>query len=80
MKKSLILKKLQCHHFETMTNDFERDYSDINNQIIDIVKNQDANGTIETNLNGFVETITIKDDYLLYKLDSKLYDFSTNKN
>ncbi|NLL30068.1 MAG: hypothetical protein GX258_03310 [Clostridiales bacterium] len=65
---------------EAMTNDFERDYSDINNQIIDIVKNQDANGTIETNLNGFVETITIKDDYLLYKLDSKLYDFSTNKN
>ena len=28
---------------EAMTNDFERDYSDINNQIIDIVKNQDNN-------------------------------------
>lgn len=60
---------------EAMTNDTERDYADLNEKIIDIVKNQDANGTIETNLNGLVETITIKDEFLLYKLDSKIYDF-----
>jgi len=63
---------------EAMTNNSERDYSEINNQIIDIVKNQDANGTIESNLDGLVETITIKNDYLLYRLDSKVYDFSIN--
>lgn len=60
---------------EAMTNNPERDYSDLDSQIKDIVINQNSNGTIETNLNGLVETITIKDDFLLYKLDSKKYDF-----
>jgi hypothetical protein len=64
---------------EAFTNDTERDYSEINNQIIDIVNNQNANGTIETNINGLVETITIKGDYLLYRLDSRMYDFSIKK-
>ena len=63
---------------EAMTNDSERDYSETNEKIIDIVKNQNANGTIETNLNGLVETITIKDDFLLYKIDSKTYNFKNN--
>lgn len=60
---------------EAMTNDTERDYTELNEKIIDIVKNQNSNGTIETNLDGLVETITIKDEFLLYKLDSKTYDF-----
>ncbi|EEH99155.1 MULTISPECIES: hypothetical protein [Clostridium] len=60
---------------EAMTNNPERDYSDLNSKIEDIVINQNSNGTIETNVNGLVETITIKDDFLLYKLDSKNYDF-----
>lgn len=60
---------------EAMTNDNERDYTELNEKIIEIVKNQNADGTIETNLNGLVETITIKDEFLLYKLDSKTYDF-----
>lgn len=60
---------------EAMTNNKERDYTDLNNKIIDIVKNQKSQETIETNLDGLVETITIKDDFLLYKLDSKKYDF-----
>ena len=60
---------------EAMTNDTERDYTELNEKIIDIVKNQNSNGTIETNLDGLVETITIKDEFLLYKLDSKIYDF-----
>lgn len=60
---------------EAMTNNPERDYSELDNQIKDIIINKNADGTIETNLNGLVETITIKDDFLLYKLDSKKYDF-----
>lgn len=70
------LKETSISNFsEAMTNDTERDYTEINEKIIDIVKNQNSNGTIETNLNGLVETITIKDEFLLYKLDSKMYDF-----
>lgn len=60
---------------EAMTNNSDRDYTEINDKIIDIVKNQGSNGKIETNLDGLVETITIKGDYLLYKLDSKVYNF-----
>jgi hypothetical protein len=60
---------------EAMTNNPERDYSELDSQIKDIIINKNAEGTIETNLNGLVETITIKDDFLLYKLDSKKYDF-----
>lgn len=60
---------------EAMTNNVDRDYTEVNEKIIDIVKNQDSNGTIETNLDGLVETITIKGEYLLYKLDSKVYNF-----
>lgn len=60
---------------EAMTNNVDRDYTEINEKIIDIVKNQNSDGTIETNLDGLVETITIKGDYLLYKLDSKVYNF-----
>ena len=75
------LKETSISNFsEAMTNDTERDYSEINEKIIDIVKNQNSNGTIETNLNGLVETITIKDEFLLYKLDSKMYDFKKNLN
>lgn len=60
---------------EVITNDSERDYSDINNQIVEIVNSEVKTGTIVTNVNGLAETIMIKDDYLLYKLDSKVYDF-----
>jgi len=60
---------------KAMTNNPERDYSELDSQIKDIIINKNAEGTIETNLNGLVETITIKDDFLLYKLDSKKYDF-----
>ncbi|GAA0757310.1 MULTISPECIES: hypothetical protein [Clostridium] len=60
---------------EAMTNNPDRDYSELDSQIKDIIINKNAEGTIETNLNGLVETITIKDDFLLYKLDSKKYDF-----
>lgn len=70
------LKETSISNFsEAMTNDTERDYTEINEKIIDIVKNQNSNGTIETNLNGLVETITIKDEFLLYRLDSKMYNF-----
>lgn len=60
---------------EVMTKDSERNYSDINNQIIEIVNSDAKTGTIVTNVDGLVETIMIKDDYLLYKLDSKVYEF-----
>ncbi|WP_300386485.1 hypothetical protein [Clostridium sp.] len=70
------LKETTISNFsEAMTNDIERDYTEINEKIIEIVKNQNSNGKIESNLDGLVETITINEDYILYKLDSKVYKF-----
>lgn len=70
------LKEISISTFsEAMTNNSDRDYTEINNKVIDIVKNQGSNGKIETNLDGLVEAITVKGDYLLYKLDSKVYNF-----
>lgn len=55
--------------------DEQRDYIDLNNKIIEIVNSEAKTGSIETEVDGLVETIMIKDDYLLYKLDSKTYNF-----
>lgn len=75
-EKKFDLKEISISKFsEAMTGVEDRDYSDINNKIIDIVINKNSDGEFETNLNGLVETITIKGDFLLYKLETKKYNF-----
>ncbi|GAB6169322.1 hypothetical protein JCM1393_17820 [Clostridium carnis] len=51
-----------------------RDYTELNKQIYEAVS-KGKQETIENNLDGLVETITIKDKFLLYKIDSKRYEF-----
>ncbi|MFL7795998.1 hypothetical protein OIM93_03650 [Clostridium chauvoei] len=60
---------------EAMTGVEDRDYTELNKQIYDIVNSDKSEGTIENNLNGLLETISIKDNILLYKLETKKYDF-----
>ena len=56
---------------------YERDYTELDKQIYDIIKNGtgDEIQTIENNLDGLKETITITDDFLFYKLESRVYNF-----
>ena len=62
---------------QAFTGNYERDYTELDKQIYDIIKNGtgDEIQTIENNLDGLKETITITDDFLLYKLESRVYNF-----
>lgn len=64
---------------ECFTGVSNRDYSDINSKIDDLVKNNKSEIKIENHVNGLMETITVKDNLLLYKLSTKRYDFKNNK-
>lgn len=57
----------------------DRDYSNINSQIYDLVANNKSEGKIEDTVNGLAETITIRDNVLLYQLKTKKFDFKIKK-
>ena len=52
-----------------------RDYSELNQQIYDMITGNNNVTTIENNLDGVRETISITDDFLLYTLQTKEYQF-----
>ena len=62
---------------QAFTGNYEGDYTELDKQIYDIIKNGtgDEIQTIENNLDGLKETITITDDFLFYKLESRVYNF-----
>lgn len=62
---------------QAFTGDYERDYTELDKQIYDMIKNGTDEGiqTIENNVDGLKETITITEDFLLYKLESRVYNF-----
>ena len=60
---------------EAFTGVKDRDYSQLNTEIYNAVANNEGLNTIENNLDGIKETITITDNYLLYKLETKEYNF-----
>ncbi|MEN8077483.1 hypothetical protein ABFP60_11020 [Clostridioides difficile] len=62
---------------QAFTGDYERDYTELDKKIYDMIKNGTDEGiqTIENNVDGLKETITITEDFLLYKLESRVYNF-----
>lgn len=60
---------------EAFTGVDNRDYNELNNSIYEIINGDRKEQTIENNLDGIIETISIKDNYLLYKLETKKYNF-----
>ena len=52
----------------------DRDYTELNNKIYAIINGDNSEQTIENNLDGIIETVSIKDNYLLYKLETKKYN------
>ena len=55
---------------QAFTGDYERDYTELDKQIYDAIKNGTEEGiqTITNNVDGLKETVTITEDFLLYKL------------
>lgn len=62
---------------QAFTGDYERDYTELDKQIYDAIKNGTEEGiqTITNNVYGLKETVTITEDFLLYKLESRVYNF-----
>lgn len=52
-----------------------RDYTELNQQIYDMITGDNNATTIENNLDGIRETISITDNFLLYTLQTKEYQF-----
>lgn len=61
---------------KAFTNDDNRDYNELNQKIYSIISGETTDITIENNLEGLKETIMITDNYLLYILETKEYDFT----
>lgn len=60
---------------EAFTGVTGRDYTELDQQIYDMITGDNSATTIENNLNGIRETISITDDFLLYTLQTKEYQF-----
>lgn len=61
--------------FDGVTDEISRDYTELNNQIYNMITGDNSATTIENNLNGIRETISITDNFLLYTLQTKEYQF-----
>ena len=60
---------------QAFTGDYDRDYTELNKEIYDIIEGKDGISSVENNLDGIKETVTITDNFLLYKLETKEYKF-----
>lgn len=63
---------------EAFINDAERDYTDLNNKIYSMIEGTSQENMIENNIEGLKETVMITDNYLLYILETKEYDFKAS--
>lgn len=61
---------------EAFTGEEGRDYSELNKKLYSIISGESTEKSIENDIDGLKETILITDDYLLYILDTKEYQFA----
>lgn len=64
---------------EDFTGNSKRDYTELSKKIYDMISGKSEVETIENNLDGIKETISITDNFLLYKLETKEYNFKEQK-
>lgn len=63
-------------YIEAFTGQEGRDYSDINKEIIEKLKNGDKEVKINNTIDGLKEEIVATKEYILYKLSTKKYKFA----
>lgn len=63
-------------YIAAFTGQEDRDYSDINKEIIEKLKNGDAEVKINNTIDGLKEEIVATKEYILYKLSTKKYKFA----
>ena len=57
------------------TGNKNRDFSDINNKITEILKSDSQEGIISDSIDGLYEEFVVNKEYIVYKLETKKYDF-----
>lgn len=60
---------------KAFTDDENRDFTELNNRILEMLQSDSKGGIIEENLNGLLETVDVYDNHIIYKLESKIYKF-----
>lgn len=60
---------------ELFTNVTDRDYSDINRKIVEVLKSESGEGVISDNISGLYEEYTITKEYIVYTLETKIINF-----
>ena len=63
-----------------MTKEEDRDYEIINEQIIEKLKSKKGEGVVVNDINGLYEEFVVSKGYIVYRLETKKFDFTTNKN
>lgn len=59
-----------------LTGQENRDYSEINQKIMEIIKSENGEGVIESSIDGLYEEFTVNKKYIVYKLETKIYEFA----
>lgn len=60
---------------EIMTGEKDRDYSKINEEIINILKSESGEGVYQNTINGLYEEYTVNKEYIVYTLETKELEF-----
>lgn len=61
---------------EIFTGVSDRDYTEINKKIIEVLKSDSGEGTFNSSIDGLYEEFTVTKDYIVYTLQSKEYNFT----
>lgn len=62
-----------------MTKEKDRDYEVINEQILEKLKSKKGEGVVVNDINGLYEEFVVAKDYIVYRLETKKFDFTANK-
>lgn len=61
---------------EILTGVSNRDYSEINSKILDILNSSSGEGYFNNNIEGLTEEITVTNEYIVYSISTTKYDFT----
>lgn len=63
-----------------LTGEENRDYKEINEKILGIIKSESPDGIVEDSINGLHEEIAVSKEYLVYTLTTKEFKFEEGEN
>jgi len=62
-------------YVEILTGVSGRDYSEINEKVLEILKSSKGEGFFQNTIEGLTETVTVTDEYIVYSIETDKYEF-----